>query len=415
MTEEDRPSSSDEPDGATAADAPDDAAEGEPSADESSEDATEQPAQRNRRKLRQRIWANLKEHAPSYSALISGAAVIVSACTLITTVHAGRSQNDIAEKQVAAARSQNAAAETQSLITRESQAADQYSRALEMLGSSQPNLRIGAIDQLVDVAKFQYDTSGYYGDHDGPYVEKVVKTLLAFIDTNSQGGACASPDSSIGADVEYAVETFAEGYNGRFFKSKIREVTQVSPGQQAPAWGDESAPEYVSKHNRVFSEKASSERPNCWAHITLSGSFPRVSFENISMPHATFLRAYLRNAVLNGNNLDHLIAKGGSFDNAHFDGAFMNEVKFLPTDDQIADVPSLTGATFVNARMCGAIIASDVQGADFTSARLYGADLRAATNLGLAKWSDVRYDKFTQWPLNSQPKVPPTDGPPNCG
>lgn len=403
MTEEGRPSLSDDPDGTTAADAPDDAA----TADETSEDATEQPPQRSKRKLRQRISANLKEHAPSYSALISGAAVIVSAFTLITTVHAGRSQNEIAKKQVEAARSQNAAAQTQSQLTQLSQANEQYSRALEMLGSSQPNLRISAIVQLLEVARF--DPTYAYSE-DGPYVDKVVNTLLSFIDTNSKNSACTS-EGSIGTDVEYAVDVFSKGLGGDLFRSVIRDIV---PGQANPLWPDQKDPAYISEQNRVFSRTATAVRPNCWQRITILGSFERVSFEHISMPYATFHNADVRYAVFNGDNLDHLVVKWGTVENAHFDGSYLVEAKFIP-DDKYSQSPNMQNATFVNARMCGAVITSDLRGVDFTSARLYGADLRGATNIGLAKWSDVRYDNTTLWPLGFEQQVPPTKGQPNCG
>ncbi|SIE91733.1 pentapeptide repeat-containing protein [Mycobacteroides abscessus] len=407
MTEEGRPSSPDEPDGATAADAPDDAEEGEPSADESSEDATERPPQRGKGKLRKRIWANLKEHAPSYSALISGAAVIVSACTLITTVHAGRSQNEIAKKQVEAALSQNAAAQTQSQLTQLSQANEQYSRALEMLGSSQPNLRISAIVQLLEVARF--DPTYAYSE-DGPYVDKVVNTLLSFIDTNSKNSACTA-EGSIGTDVEYAVDVFSKGLGGDLFRSVIRDI---APGQANPLWPDQKDPAYISEQNRVFSRTATAARPNCWQRITILGSFERVSFEHISMPYATFHNADVRYAVFNGDNLDHLVVKWGTVENAHFDGSYLVEAKFIP-DDKYSQSPNMQNATFVNARMCRAVITSDLRGVDFTSARLYGADLRGATNIGLAKWSDVRYDNTTLWPLGFEQQVPPTESQPNCG
>lgn len=364
-------------------------------------------SQLTRKALHRRASANLKEHATSYSVLVSAAATLVAACTLATSIYTGINQNEIAEKQVDAARSQNAAAQTQSLLTQLSQANEQYSRALEMLGSNQPNLRTSAIDQLLEVARF--DPTYSYGE-DGPYVDKVLNTILSFIDANSKNIVCTS-EGSIGTDVQYAVDVFSKGLDGDLFSSVIKDI---APGQENSMWPDQKDPAYISLHNQIFSRTATSTRPNCWPRITILGSFERVSFELISMPHATFQNADVRYAVFNGDNLDHLVVEWGTVENAHFDGSYLVKAKFVP-DEQYSQSPKMQNATFVNARMCGAVITSDLRGVDFTSARLYGADLRGATNLGLAKWSDVRYDKTTLWPPGFEQRIPPTEGQPNCG
>lgn len=347
--------------------------------------------------------AHLVRRTPTY-------AVVVATLTLVATFYMGQNQVDIAQKQLEAAQDQTSAAKTQFQLGRQNQASEQYSRALTMLGSSQPNLRISAIDELVDVSTFHIYPEYNY-DSDRPYQVGAVKAILNFINMNSPGSLCASPDGSIGFDVEYAVNTFGGADNGQMFKSVIRDV----PENQRQNGQDERDPSYVSQHNRIFSKEVTAERPNCWRRISLNRTeLPRVSFEGISMPGATFLNSFLGYSVFNGDNLDHLTVNGGSIESAHFDGANLTWSKFEPAEDQFMQPPSIEGATFVNARMCNAKISTDVKNVDFTGARLYGADLRKATNLKQAKWTAIRYDATTLWPEDFRQPEPPTDGPPNC-
>ncbi|SHP72399.1 pentapeptide repeat-containing protein [Mycobacteroides abscessus] len=413
MAEEALPELAGEPDESKSGDtAIDDEAESSESVaeEDSPDNDTERQQKLGSKGRREKIQAHLKEYTPTYGVLVSACAAVVAVCALAASVYFGVNQRAVADKQIDAAERQNAAAETQLALARGNQAAEQFNRALEMLGSNQPNLRINAIDELVDLARFQYHPE-YVSESNGPYVEPVVTNLLRFIDTNSIGNSCTSPDSSIGVDVEYAINMFSSGQEGRLFKSVVPDLPYDRQTGQVQR-GDDVEPRYVSQHHRLFSKVTAAE--HCWARIQLRATLPRVSFENISMPQARFLHTYLDDAVFNGDDLNGIVVNGGSLRNAHFDGASLIKARLIPAEDQNAQAPVIEGATFVNARMCGAVISSDVRNVDFTSARLYGADLREATNLRLAKWSDVRFDQATLWPPNFPQPGTPTDGPPNC-
>lgn len=354
---------------------------------ESNESATKIAAETTKNSWWRRAWKSIRKNTPTF-------ALIVSMVALGVTVYQSRNQYNLARQQIDAAENQVAAARTQYQIAQDSQVTDRYFRAVSMLGSEQVDLRIGAMDELLEISN---EPGPAYSSVDF-YKSRVVRLLTTFADTHSRNVPCLAPDvPSIEFDVQKAVETVG---NFGFLPKEI-----------VPENDD---PDYATWDPRLFSRSVAGGASHCWKGIRLSNiGFSDISFQNIAMPEALLTYTFLSNVDLNNNFLSGITVRGGHLTDSHLDAAIINDSTFVSGHDGEARV-ALNGTSFFDARLCDSTIEADIMGVDFRKARLFGADLSQASSISSANFTGALYDLTTQWPTGFHPPGDPVERASNC-
>ncbi|MGX4695468.1 pentapeptide repeat-containing protein [Streptomyces sp. JNUCC 63] len=241
--------------------------------------------------------------------------------------------------------------------TRDGQVTNRYTAAIEDLGSSNAEVRIGGMYALQRIAEDS--------PHDKP---TVVRVLAAFVRNHGIAGSAAVQD-----DENTAVEIL------------MAEATADDPanlrGAQLPH----------------LQQSGADMRALDLSGANLQGAY--LAFANLAgaqLSGADLSGAHLKGADLHGAQLSAADLHGADLHGAHLNGAnlaFANlaDAELRAADLHDADLNSanlkgaslsganLAGADLSRAKLAGALLAvANLAGADLSDADLYGADLRRA-------------------------------------
>lgn len=245
-------------------------------------------------------------------------------------------------------------------VNREGQITERFTRAIDQLGTTKLDVRLGSIYALERIAKDSKD------DH-GP----VMEVLTAFLRGHSRFEQLAEEPMSSRAE--------------KRLRADLQAATTV-----------------IARRNAKNDPRDPPRRRLDLRQVDLSGgnlhraNLEYADLEGADLRHANLLFINLANAWLKGADLREAILVGANFEHAYLAGANLQGLELSNSNLEGANLhdANLEGAT----AMLGAVFKS----ADLTAANLCGASLRGAILRG-ANLQGARASKDTLWPDDFDP------------
>jgi Pentapeptide repeats (8 copies) len=231
-------------------------------------------------------------------------------------------------------------------VSREGQITERFSRAVDHLGSDNPDVRLGGIYTLERIAK------------DSEADRRTVQSVLGAFVRNHAPWPVGAPDGP-----EHPTATVDEHMQRLEFRK---------PDVQAAIWVLGRRLPYPDPLQLYL------------ARTDLRGAFlDRARLSGANIRHTNLARAVMRGADLTGSDLHDADLRQAWMDRSQLTGADLSHAYLQGA--------TLIGAVLENAKLTGA----DLRGANLHDARLEGADL-----------NDVNWDATTVWPVGFEPKQP---------
>jgi uncharacterized protein YjbI with pentapeptide repeats len=293
-------------------------------------------------------------------------------------------------------------------LNRAGQITERFTRAVDQLGSSERDVRLGGIYTLERIA----------GDSEADHPQ-VVEVLTAYVREHAPwpqrhpAGTSAAPrPDALGVSIEAvrALERIATGSHSGADPVGTAETPGENEGE--PHTDVQAAISVLGRRNTSRDKKG--------AQLRLSD----VDLRGVSMRAGRFEQARLRRANLDGAHLEGAHLEGAKLDDAQLVGADLGSDRELDLPSANLDGASLLRANFNRAKLEGArlrkadlqgtmlgganlegaiLIDADLRGATLAGAALEGADFSRA-NLQDANIQDADYDRnSTRWPEGFEP------------
>jgi hypothetical protein len=228
-------------------------------------------------------------------------------------------------------------------ISREGQITERFSRAVDHLGSDNPDVRLGGIYTLERIAK------------DSPADRRTVQSVLGAFVRNHAPWPVGATDASEHPTAEVDERVPRLQYRAPDVQAAIGVL-----GRRLPY------PDPVELY---------------LARTDLRGAFlDGARLSNTSFRHSNLARAVMRGVDLRGSDLQYADLRQAWMDRAQLMGADLSHAYLQGAN--------LNGAVLVNAKVIGA----ELRGVSLHDARLEGADLQ-----------DAKWDATTRWPVGFQP------------
>jgi hypothetical protein len=228
-------------------------------------------------------------------------------------------------------------------VSREGQITERFSRAVDHLGSDNPDVRLGGIYTLERIAK------------DSEADRRTVQSVLGAFVRNHAPWPVGAPDGP-----EHPTARVDERIPRLQYRAPDVQGAIGILGRRLPY------PDPVQLY---------------LARTDLRGAFLNgARLSNANLRHTNLARAVMRGADLRGSDLQDADLRQAWMDRAQLTGADLSHAYL--------QAARLIGAVLVNAKLIGA----DLRGANLHDALLEGADLKDAT-----------WDTATRWPVGFQP------------
>jgi len=232
-------------------------------------------------------------------------------------------------------------------ISQERLKTDRYSKAIDQLGSDNPQVRLGGIFALEKISESSPD-----------YASVITKVLATYIRQKSH-----SNDSTVFEELQAAIDIISYKDNHENYeRDRIREIN-ISNVRLRKFDFNNSLLKNAKMIASDFSES----------------NFVNANLTRVTAYEASFFKTNLTNANLSNSNF-----YGGNFEQAIFVGSILENVNF-----QLAD---LKEADFSNCDLSGV----DLTDADLTGTKLLGANLLKTIGLTKEQVRSARVNNYTK-------------------
>ena len=237
-------------------------------------------------------------------------------------------------------------------LTQQGQITDQYTKAIEQLGSDKLDVRLGGVYALERIA------ADSQRDH-----PTVVEVLSAFVREHSHPTRTTAPNPTI-------AKVLAALLRGRSVPAEVQQSSPARSGDNDPK-GPAPQPKPTT---------------DVQAAVTVLGRLPqRRGVSRGDLSSALLAGARLGGANLSGARLDRANLSGARLGGANLSDAWLNRANL---SDAELDRANLSDAWLAGADLSGA----GLGGADLSGAALFGADLSGA-GLNRANLSGARLNR----------------------